>query len=142
MTLEFPDGSTATVHVLPATDDNPAYFEAMLGDPDVIAATAAIEASAIQGKKRRRSRASVTASNRLNKAMRKADRHLYPQHVIKGWEDDVVGDDGKPAPFSEGNCAAWVAALPGVYFDELRNRCADRGNFTKYAMAESAAGNS
>lgn len=86
-----------------------------------------------------RRKAKVTVE--LIKDNRDRDRDLYPKHVIVGWEN-VVDADGKPVPFSQDDCRAFLASVPDDMFDELREFCREAVNFRETTDGAAAAGNS
>lgn len=98
----------------PAGEANKPYFNALLKKT---------------GKYARRLKAS-----KINAAMlaenRDEDRALFPKYVIEGWSKrPPIDATGKPAPFSEENCIAFVEALPNDVFDEMRDHAAGMENF-------------
>lgn len=72
---------------------------------------------------------------------RDEDRDLYPGRVVVGWTG-IVGEDGKPVPFSVADCTEFLAALPDDLFDEIRAFCTKASHFRESTFdVEEAAKN-
>jgi len=119
--VDMPElGKRARILLAPATEANPAYYNAMLK---------------LSGKRVRQMVKSdqITAEDAaLN---RDDDRELYPKFVIRSWEfvegepgGDGVGEDGF-VPFSRGNAAQLCRLLPDHLMDRLRNHGATPERF-------------
>ena len=76
----------------------------------------------------------------LVRDIRDDERRLYPRHIIVDWgyldgEKDVPGvmldADGKPVKFALEACTAFLDALPGWLFDDLRGFCGKNDNFVE-----------
>lgn len=114
-TAEFPlvdiEG-TPILHVLPASEANRGYFNALL-------------------RRSRKSAKSVQAgaiNAQLIEQNRQEDRELYSQFVVKGW-DKVEDATGHKVPFTQENCLSFLEAIPSNIFDDLRSFCNQPRNF-------------
>jgi hypothetical protein len=104
-------GKHPVLKVIPATEANKEYFNAALQ-------------SAAKNKNR-----SSSLAEKL-KQRRDEDRTLYPKYVVKGWED-VVNAQGEEVPFTQEDCAAFLAQLPDWIFDQFRDWCATNESFVE-----------
>lgn len=96
-----------SVRVAPATQNNPAYLNAVLKDKSI-------------GRRR-------GLSVEVMKENRDKDRGLYAKFIIKGWENPALKDDGSAATSED--IQAFLEALPDDLFDELRTYCGEPANF-------------
>lgn len=102
-----------TLEVRPATEANPGYMRAMLkGSKEQLRRLSGADISP-----------EVLAENR------EKDRKLFPEHVVVGWPKAPLDAKGERVPFSAEACAAFIAAIPGDMFNELRNFCSTPDNF-------------
>lgn len=113
--IEYPVpelGSKASLQVVPATEANKPFFNALL-------------------KRARKNNKAISAgaiSLQMIEANRDADRELYAQYIIKGWSG-VAEKNGTTVPFSPENCKELMAQLPIETFDLLRAFCTNTVNF-------------
>lgn len=71
---------------------------------------------------------------------RNNDRALYAKYVIVGWEG-IYDSAGQPVPFSPGECAVFLDALPDYLFDEIRTFCSNPSNFAEQVEVAKIAKN-
>lgn len=106
----------------PATEANPAYYNAML-------------------KRAGRRVRNMIRSDRISledaALNREDDRSLYPRYVITNW-DGLNDTDGKPVPFSRDHCVELCEKLPNWVFDQLRNFAATPERFITVEDEEEA----
>lgn len=107
------------LEVKPATEANPGYMRAMLKG----------------SKEQMRRLAGADLSPEVLQENREKDRRLFPEHVVVGWPTEPLDASGARVPFSKDACAAFIAAIPGDMFNELRNFCSTPDNF-RPAMSE------
>lgn len=113
-----------TFTVAPAMETNPPYFNALLK---------------FMNKTARAMKSGVITDDMI-KDNRKADKSLYPKHIVKGWKN-VVDAEGNPVPFTVENCEAFLEYLPFDQFEQLRQFAMARANFSDPFEVEEAAGN-
>lgn len=106
---------TPVLEVLPATEDNKPYYNAVLTRSRSVA---------------RRAKASVNVA--LSKDLRDSDRELFARHVVRGWKN-VRDDKGQDVPFNQDSCLEFLQALPDYMFDDLRDHCITHSNFKEDA---------
>ena len=113
---------------LPATVDNPAYYNAVL--------------------KRQRpmlSRGGRNITAKMLKRFINDDRELMAQHCVIGWDESTVTDaKGKKVPFSKDACLDLFRSINDTIFDIFRNELADQETFMELdnpADVEAQAGN-
>lgn len=116
---------TPTLLVVPATETNKPYFNALLKR---------------SGKSARAAR-SGTISLGMIADNRKEERDLYPQHVIVGWEDMVDGRTGEEVEFSKAECINFLVNLPNWLFDDIRAFCSNPASFVTELEVEVVAKN-
>jgi len=117
--MELPElGPKARILLAPATEANPAYYNAMLK---------------LSGKRVRAmvKSDSITAEDAAQN--RDDDRQLYPRFVIRGWENfqgDGEGlDEHGHVPFSREHARKLCDALPSHLMDRLRNHASTPERF-------------
>lgn len=108
------NGKSPTLVIAPAAEPNKPYFNAMLKQ----------SGSRVRRAARGKMDAGMIAESRAE------DRVLFPQFVVKEWED-TVDEDGMEVPFTKDDCADFLNALPDDEFDDLRNYAATLDNFRK-----------
>lgn len=102
------------LRVLPATEENKPYFNALLR----------------QTKESLRSLQATGASADAVEARRKLARDLIADHVLVGWEG-VVDASGREVAWSKDDGRAFLEALPGWIFDSVQSFCQSPANFTQ-----------
>lgn len=106
------NGVSPTLILRPATEQNPAYFNALI--------------------KRNRKAAQIIQAGGVTAGLiaqnRNEDRELFPAHVIDGWEN-MLEADGAEVPFNLQNCRDFVNALPDYIFDTVRDHAGTHRNF-------------
>lgn len=117
--LEMPElGPKARILVAPATEANPAYYNAMLK---------------LSGKRVRAMVRSdqITAEDAAQN--RDDDRELYPRYVIRGWEQVQGSGDGLDenghVPFTRENAVKLCRVLPAHLMDRVRNHASTPERF-------------
>ena len=107
-----------TLHVVAATKENKPYINALLERTKT-------------PKRRQRKRRDFDTDEALKMLEKQGeiDIDLYPQFVIKGWEN-VVDDKGAEVPFSVEAAKEFCNAIQGPLFEELQIFCTDYHNFT------------
>lgn len=118
-TFDLPEvGARARIRGRIATDANKPYFNAMLR---------------LGGKRIRAQVRSANLTTEMLERNRLDDAHLYPLHVITGWEG-IEDEAGKEVPFSAEACEGFfkqlVSDAPWV-FDRVRNFFASPESFVK-----------
>lgn len=108
------NGVSPTLLLLPATEANKPYFQAIL------------KRAAESRTMRRAAQKTITAD--VIEDLREEDMRNYAKHVIKGWEN-MLGADGKPIEFSEEECLEFLQAIDTWVFDLIRNFCTEPTNF-------------
>ena len=112
--LDLPEVAPgARVCLKPATEANPAYFNAMM------------RRSAGRARKMiRTDRVTTedTAANRLE------DRELFPVFVFVTWEG-IPDTENRPVPFNRDNVKEFCAKLPDWLFDRIRNHASTPERF-------------
>lgn len=108
------NGKSPTLIVSPATEANKPFFNRLLKKA---------------GKSARQVRAGAISAGMIDEN-RDEDKELYPQFIVKGWEDMLDGETGDELKFSRKLCEEFLAALPGHMFDELRSFCSNPASFT------------
>ena len=112
--IDLPEvGAGARLLVVPATESNPAYYNAMLR-LSTARSKMAVRSNQITAK--------MVDDNRSD------DRQLYPDLVIVDWEN-IVDENGEPAQFTRDNCADFCAQLPSWLFDRIRNEASTPERF-------------
>ena len=111
-----------TINVLPATEANKSYHNALLRK---------------NAKNARRLRAGKLTPQMLSET-RNDDRELYARYVAKSWTG-ILHSDGTEATFTAAECLAFFEALPNWVFDDLRMFCADPVNFLDDAVSHDEA---
>ena len=105
--LDLPEVSPrARVQLRPATDANPAYFNAMM------------KRSGRQS--RNMVRAERFTAEELGR-IRDDDRFLFPRYVVVGWDGIEDLDTKSDVPFSRQACEEFLNALHDWVFDLIRN---------------------
>lgn len=104
-------GKNPFLEVLPATEANKAYFNAVL-----------------KSATKRKARTSIPSD--ILKERRDEDRILYPKYVVKGW-GNIVNAQGEEVAFTEEDCAAFLAQLPDWIMDQFRDWCATPESFVE-----------
>jgi hypothetical protein len=99
-----------SIVVRPATQANPAYLNAVLG-----------EGKALARRGKRAMSVATLADNRAN------DRKLYKKFIVVKWETPALLDDGTAAV--DGQIGEFLDALPDDLFDEFRAFCSEPANF-------------
>lgn len=107
------------LHVALATADNKDYFNALM-------------AEGLSGGSRR-SRTAATGQNELVSKSMDLDKKLYPEYVIKNWEN-VVDAKGDSVDFSTEACKDFLTAVPQWVLDDIRLFCTNPLNFTNTAL--------
>lgn len=111
------NGRSPTLHLAPATEATPAYFNSLL-------------------KRSHRNQKTAQAGG-VNTEMldesRSEDMILYPKHIVKGW-DDMIDAKGKDVKFSKESCRDFIDALPGWIFDNVRGDAGNPINFVDGAI--------
>ena len=120
-TLYAIEGEPALI-VRPALESNKGYFNASLRG-------ARKNMRAVKG-------GNITAG--LLDETRDADRALYAEHVVVGW-NGITDDSGKAVPFSGDDCRDFLNQLPNWLFDELREFCGSPTNFLKTDQVDADA---
>lgn len=103
----------ARLLLVPATEANPGYYNAMLRMSG---------RRARQAVRTEKIDAEHLAQNRAD------DRVLYPLHVIVGWEG-VLDDQGNPVAWSREEAKDLCEQLPAWLFDRIRNHAATPERF-------------
>ena len=111
------------LEVVPATEDNAGYFDALLSR---------------QLRNRRMTRRQVRASDL--KRNRMDDIQLYAKHVVKAW-GQVTDAKGNAVLFDKADCQDFLRALPAWVFDGLREFAADPSTFEERIDAEEVGKN-
>lgn len=107
-----------TVHVVAATKENKPYINALL------------ERTKSPKRRKRKNRDFDTdEALKMLEKQSETDIDLYPQFVIKDWEN-VVDDKGAEVPFSVEAAKEFCSAIQGPLFEELQIFCTDYQNFT------------
>jgi hypothetical protein len=101
------------LEIAPATEANKPYFNALLKRVKGVA----------QRIKGGQMTATMLAENRAE------DADLYPGLVVRGWPKAPLDASGKPVPWSQDACRAFLQALPGWIFDNLRKFASDPRSF-------------
>lgn len=113
-TVELPELSPkARVHVKPATEANPLYFNAMLKRT---------------GARARRMVRTDRITQEDAEQNRAEDRELFPRYILAGW-DDILDQDNQPVPFNADTAKEFCAKLPAWLFDRIRNAAATPERF-------------
>ena len=108
------NGKTPELDVLPATQANERYFNALLSRSQRIKRQ--VEAGKFD--------VELLSDNR------EEDKLLYPVHVIKGWRN-VYDSSGQAVAFDTAACADFIKALPNWIFDDLTLFCRTPQNFVE-----------
>lgn len=112
--FEMPEVSPkARICVRPATEANPAYYNAML------------RRSGARVRRLQRTETITAADTDQN---RSEDRELYPRFVLLNWEG-ILDKDNNPVPFTADRAREFCAKLPAWLFDRLRNFAATPERF-------------
>lgn len=106
-------GGEARIEVLPATDVNAKYSEAVL---------------ILNGKRKNPGTQSAEQKRKAMKRDRMDDRRLFAKYVVVGWEN-VLNREGVPVPFSKGACEELILGVPDWVFDRMRVFCMRNENF-------------
>lgn len=118
--LDMPElGAKARILLAPATDANPAYYNAMLK---------------MSGKRVRRLAKTDNITAEDAQQSRDEDRVLYPLFVIKGWEcfegeDAADLDVDGHVPFSRANAQKLCEEMPSHMMDRARNEASTPERF-------------
>lgn len=114
------------VHVIAATKENKPYINALLERTQT-------------PKRRRKQRQQFDPDEAIKMLEKQAeiDVELYPQFVIKGWEN-VVDDKGNAVPFSVEAAREFCEAIQGPLFEELQMFCTNYANFTDLETEDTA----
>ena len=86
-----------------------------------------LEQSAKQATKNRGRRKTSNQNINFDK-LRREDREIFIEHIIKDWKE-VYDGQGNPVTFSKAACTNFINALPDYIFDELRGFCLNPANF-------------
>lgn len=132
--VDMPElGAEARILIAPATEDNPAYFQAML---------------AKAGKRAQRLAKTGRISVEDAELNRQEDRELYPLYVIRSWEKlEGDPDTAKEGELDEAGHVVYnrrhaqklCAILPRELMDRLRNKAATTELFYPEEMPEPPA---
>lgn len=110
------------VRVVPATEDNKAYFNALMSRQ-------------LRNRQRRRHlRADDLKQNRNEDAV------LYAKHVVIEW-GNLVDAEGEPVTLTEEHCKQFLKAIPKTSFDGLRDFAADETSFYELPDTEEVSKN-
>lgn len=112
-------GKHPVLTVLPATQANEKYFNALLK----------------RSKRIQRQVESGNIDTALLQANREEDKGLYPEYVITGWRN-VFDSAGKSVEFTKENCTDFLAALPDHVFDDLADFCRTPQSFIETSVRE------
>jgi hypothetical protein len=84
----------------------------------------------------------TTVDGKLVERARTEDRELIGLHCVADWPEPPVDATGKDVPFSREAAEAFMLALPGYVFDDVRVFCASPANFVTITdAAKEKAGN-
>ena len=86
-----------------------------------------LEQSAKDAVKNRGRRKTAQANINFDR-IRKEDREIFIEHIIKDWKE-VYDGTGNPVTFTKAACSNFINALPDYIFDELRGFCLNPANF-------------
>lgn len=107
--------------VAPATDANPAYWDAVLA----------------LGQSHIRIRRGVDVSTKMLDEDRASYRQMFAKHVVRGW-DGVLSKEGAVVPFSAEKLGEFLRLLPASMFDAMRAFAENDNNFRAEALAAEA----
>ena len=85
------------------------------------------------GRRTRKNRAVAAARAKANPINAlddnlETDRVLFPKYVVKGWQG-IANSAGEEVEFSEGNCAAFLRALPDWIVQQISQFAGEPTNF-------------
>lgn len=104
----------------------PKLILAIAGEKNKPYLNASLKAFGSQLNSRRRTRMDADTMSDT----READRALYAQYVIKGWEG-ITDTKGEEVPFNKENCLEFLEILPDYIFDDIRVFAGDPTNFVQ-----------
>ncbi|QNN99853.1 hypothetical protein P67b_00094 [Ruegeria phage Tedan] len=103
--------------------EHPVFYGRMAGEKNKPYFNAVLKTQAVRAKEMQ----VAGVSSEMLGENRNEDRELFPAHVLTGWE--VVDAHGKTVPYSEEDCAEFLAMIPDHAFDRMRNHFSTASNF-------------
>lgn len=111
------NGVSPTLILRPMTAANKPYFNAVLK-----------QVTAEGGKVKVKGKSKTQVDAALLEEGRNADRAMFPEFILAGWEG-VVDEDGNEVEFNQADAADFIAAIPDWIFDPIRTFCGQSENF-------------